>query len=67
MDVKPAKIEQAATMPASKPCPSCGGATDGLQRCWLCCDRGCEKGRQTGSAFITKCILCQAAAERGNS
>jgi hypothetical protein len=40
-------------------CVQCGRALDEKRRCWRCCDRVCvECGRQTGSAFIQRCITC---------
>jgi hypothetical protein len=40
-------------------CVTCGRALDEKRRCWRCCDRVCVAcGRQTGSAFIQRCIAC---------
>jgi len=43
----------------ASPCPKCGRPTDGLRRCWRCCDRPCLNcGQPTGSAFIQWCFAC---------
>jgi hypothetical protein len=42
------------------PCPWCGCPLD-RGRCWRCHDRRCEvcRTRNTGSAFIAVCLVCQ--------
>src|SRR5947209_1574919 len=41
-------------------CPSCRHPLDSKRRCWQCCNRLCACGRQTGSAFIELCLLCES-------
>jgi len=39
----------------------CKRPLDNLRRCWKCCNRLCDCGRWTGSAFISICLLCENA------
>jgi len=39
-------------------CPGCRKPLD-RGRCWKCHWRRCRCGRDTGSAFISTCILCE--------
>jgi hypothetical protein len=45
-------------------CPSCRRPLDHKGRCWRCCNRRCRCGRQTGSAFIATCLLCEAEQKK---
>ena len=48
--------------PSKEICSGCGKAVDGKRRCWQCHRRACSRcGRNTGSAFIELCILCDFA------
>jgi hypothetical protein len=46
------------------PCPQCARATD-RGRCWWCHYRLCERchRRNTGSAFLASCLLCEVGRE----
>lgn len=46
-------------------CPECGRALD-RERCWHCHWRLCEvcRERNTGSAFIACCLLCDLGRKR---
>lgn len=48
-------------------CPNCRRAADLKGRCWHCQDRACERcERQTGSAFIALCLLCDMLEPAGD-
>src|SRR5258707_7347841 len=40
-------------------CKTCNRYLTSKGQCWTCCDRRCSCGRQTGSAFIELCQLCE--------
>jgi len=45
-------------------CPSCQWPLDSANRCPRCFDRLClDCGRQTGSYFIQRCVICGHALE----
>lgn len=45
-------------------CPQCGRTTE-RDRCWWCHYRLCERcrTRNTGSAFLAVCLLCEVAGD----
>jgi hypothetical protein len=48
--------------PAAEVCPDCRRPVDDKRRCWHCNRRACSRcGRNTSSAFIELCILCDFA------
>src|SRR5262245_57149942 len=57
------ELHQDGLMAAIATCPGCRRPlNDG--RCWRCSYRLCACGRNTGSAFIGMCFLCQAAEDQ---
>ena len=57
-----------ATAPPGEVCPDCRRPVDAGRRCWRCHRRPCSRcHRNTGSAFIELCILCDFADGPGGA